>query len=203
MFSRRWVTCLRCTRTCAAASIAIRSVHANVMSSLNIWTETIREACRSPPWQRHDQWGRRLERWSNTAAHQAGWKRVTQHEWFVRDGRTAQSAFSVPCQLPWQELPSCELMEFCTLVRTRHASKAWPGTLADPCLLSGHTHHFFNCLLFRFLTDDIFAGLFLLILLGSLFLIPYSSISWPIWPFSSQKIASPCSLCKQIKARGK
>jgi len=34
------------------------------------------------PLVRCDQWGRRLERWPNTAASLAGWRRVTRQVWF-------------------------------------------------------------------------------------------------------------------------
>ncbi len=64
-----------------------------------------------------DQWGRRLERAGPTR--RPAW--LAGGEWpgrcdFVRDGLDVPTAFSVPCRLPWQELPSCELMEFSVAV---------------------------------------------------------------------------------------
>jgi hypothetical protein len=64
---------------------------------------------------------------------------------FVRDGRAATPAFSVPHRLPWQELPTCELMEvpaavieeMYTTIRNKLPRKegiAW-YSIVDPCLL--------------------------------------------------------------------
>ncbi len=58
------------------------------------------------------QWGRRLEDWPNTAARLSGWRRVVRQVWIFMWGQAVPPAFSVPYRLPWQELSSCELMEF-------------------------------------------------------------------------------------------
>ncbi len=66
---------------------------------------------------------------------------------FVRDGRAVPHAFSVLYRLPcpaaswWnsQLLLYSKCTHYTTIRREpRHARKAWPATLVDPCLLSGH-----------------------------------------------------------------
>ncbi len=82
---------------------------------------------------RESQWGRRLEGWSNTAARLAGWGRVTRQVWFCTwwTGRTACLFSTVPVDLTGAaQLRSVEI--FCCLnieMYTKHARKAWPGTL--------------------------------------------------------------------------
>ncbi len=58
------------------------------------------------------QWSRRLECWPNTADNLAGWRRVIRQVWFCMWWTAVPPLFSVRYWLPWQELPSCELMEF-------------------------------------------------------------------------------------------
>ncbi len=58
------------------------------------------------------QWARRLEGLPYTTARLAGWRRVTRQLWLVCDGRSVPPAVSVPYRWPWQELPSCEVIEF-------------------------------------------------------------------------------------------
>jgi hypothetical protein len=53
----------------------------------------------------------RLEGWPNTAARLAGWRRVTPAG-VISYVMYIPPAFSVPYRLPWQELHSCELMDF-------------------------------------------------------------------------------------------
>jgi hypothetical protein len=84
-----------------------------------------------------NQRGRRLEGWSNTAARLAGWRRAISQGviLYVMDG---------PCRLPWRTTPLAPVWSWSvtkctqnTVMELRHARKAWPGTLVDPCVLSG------------------------------------------------------------------
>ncbi len=83
-------------------------------------------------WGFYNQWGRRLEGWSNTAACLAGGRRVTQQGGdFVRDRRSMPPALK-----DHTTCPGLELIYYWMYTKhrheLRHARKAWSGTLVGP-----------------------------------------------------------------------
>ncbi len=117
-----------------------------------------------------NQWGRRLDGWTNTVTRLAGWRRVTRQVWFcTRWTGCIQPAFSIPYRLPDRSCPATgwwnyqlllyrectqpsvmswwnyQLLLYSECIRHRHelrlARKAWPDILVDPCLLSGYICH--------------------------------------------------------------
>jgi hypothetical protein len=101
LLSTFWISCLAKNLD----SFRLRSLpgvwgHTGVMHT-RFWERQI---------QYRDQQGQRLEGWPDTVARLAG-ERPGRCD-FVLDGWANPPAFSVPYRLPWQELPSCELMEF-------------------------------------------------------------------------------------------
>jgi hypothetical protein len=76
------------------------------------------------------QWGQRLEGWPNPAALLAGWRRVTQKGVIL---------YVMDCTWPHHLPQSCAdiLLNAWTKHPLRYVTKALPGSLVDPCLLSG------------------------------------------------------------------
>jgi hypothetical protein len=97
------------------------------------------------------QWGRRLERWSNTEVRLAGWQRFVL--WWTVHAAFPDGPYRTAC--PGLKLFSCELLAYSawysaavadviSLMYTKHRHelyhakrKAWVKTLGRPCRLSG------------------------------------------------------------------
>ncbi len=85
----------------------------------------------SSPFLSHNQWGRRLESWTNAAARRAGWKRVTQQGviLYVMDS---------PSRLPWRTTPlsitKCTQNTILSYVRKKET--AWYYSIPMPSLCS-------------------------------------------------------------------